>query len=82
MSRKQDRDEKKTQMEAILFPQGPPTEIVDNVLNLSQRHLSSNKKSLHSRGLHCCPNRHFSLFDTILDVSTFAQSITLYETLF
>lgn len=68
-------------MEATVIPSGiNHVEISDNVLNLSQKHFSSNEKCLHYfsnllKGLNFCPSRSFNLFHTTLDVNTFVPSI-------
>lgn len=68
-------------METTVIPSGVNhVEIGDNVLYVSQKHLSSNEKCLHYfsnllKDLNYCPSRSFILFHTTLDVNTFVPSI-------
>lgn len=42
-----------------------------SILNISKRPLKEEEISLLSKGPNFCPNRHFDLFNTILDVNRF-----------
>lgn len=60
-----------------LYFEGQNKEINLNVINVSNRILKDEEKSLLAKGLHFCLNRHFDLFGTILDVNKFSHSLTL-----
>lgn len=51
--------------------------ITFKVINISKRILNDDETNLLSRGLNFCPNRHFDLFGTLLDVNKFSRSLTL-----
>lgn len=53
-----------------------------NVLNLSDRPLSEDEICLLLKGLHFCPQRHFNLFEPILDITMFICNLTIKKTLF
>lgn len=67
----------KNPKQCTLHSTGQNKEINSNVLNISKRPLKEKEISLLAKGLNFCPNRHFDLFNTILDVNRFSRTLTL-----
>lgn len=53
-----------------------------NVLNLSNRTLTISEASLLSKGMSFNPQRHFNLFETILDINKFVKNVTIKSIIF
>lgn len=50
---------------------------INNVLTISDKTLSPEKTSLLSKGLDFCPERHFNISETILDINKFIRNVAL-----